>query len=354
MKIIYLLIGFIVMSLNVVCGQSKNERWDIQRAQEWQKKTGWIAGCNFAPSNAINQLEMWQEDTFDPVTIDHELGMAEELGFNAMRVFLHHLVWKNDPDGFKKRIDEYLKISSRHKIATILVFFDDCWNPSPKIGKQPEPKLGIHNSGWMQDPGQEASSDTTVFPELEKYVKDILTHFATDERIILWDLYNEPGNSDKGDKSLPLLKKVFQWSREVTINQPVSVGYWKAELVKNNEFQLENSDIITYHNYGDSIEHKKLIDNLKTQNRPLVCTEYMARKAKSTFQTILPLLKDEKVGAINWGFVSGKTNTIYAWDDKTHTDGSEPELWFHDIYRKDGTPFDKKEVEFIKETIKGK
>lgn len=354
MNRLFLSFCLVVILLNLVYSQPKNNRWDIQRAKEWQAKYGWFAGSNFIPSTAINQLEMWQSETFDPVTIDHELGMAENLGFNAMRVFLHHLVWKNDPEGFKNRMDEYLKISTAHKIYTIFVFFDDCWNPSPKIGKQPEPKPGIHNSGWMQDPGQKESSDTTLFPELEKYVKDILSRFASDERIVLWDLYNEPANSGKDETSLPLLKKVFQWAREVNINQPVSAGYWHQKLTKYNEFQLENSDIISYHNYGDSLNHKKLIDTLKTLGRPIVCTEYMARKRESTFKTILPLLKRDTICAINWGFVSGKTNTIYAWDDKTHTDGSEPELWFHDIYRKNGTPFDGKEIEFLKKILKEK
>jgi len=229
----------------------------------------------------------------------------------------------------------------------MFVFFDDCWNKEPKTGKQPEPKPGIHNSGWMQDPGQPASEEAANFPALEKYVKDVLKRFAADKRILLWDLYNEPGNSGKGDKSLPLLKSIFKWARAVNPSQPVSAGVWSWNLETLNQYQIANSDVITYHDYSPEADHLKTVQFLKMIGRPLICTEYMARPRNSLFSTVLPMLKKENVGAINWGFVSGKTNTIYAWDTPI-PDGSEPKLWFHDIFRKDGSPYKSEETELIK------
>src|SRR5215213_1552890 len=187
---------------------SPGKVWSAEKATAWYKEHKWITGANFLPSTAINQLEMWQAETFDPTTIDRELGWAEEIGFNTMRVFLHSVAWKQDPGGFKKRIDQFLSIADKHHIQAMFVFFDDCWNKVPKAGKQPDPRPGVHNSGWVQDPGQPASNDTTLYPELQKYVKDIMMAFRTDKRILLWDLYNEPGNSGKRDSSLPLLKKI--------------------------------------------------------------------------------------------------------------------------------------------------
>ncbi|WPU92123.1 cellulase family glycosylhydrolase [Mucilaginibacter sabulilitoris] len=328
--------------------------WPTQKAQTWYAQHQWLVGADFIPSTAINQLEMWQADTFDPKTIDKELGYAQGIGMNVMRVFLHHLAWQQDPEGFKKRMDQYLTISSKHGIETMFVFFDDCWNKEAKIGKQPEPKPGIHNSGWMQDPGQPASENPANFPALEKYVKDVLKHFSADKRILLWDLYNEPGNSGKGDKSLPLLKNVFKWAREVNPTQPVSAGVWSWKLETLNAYQVANSDVITYHDYTTEPEHLKTVQFLKMMGRPLICTEYMARPRNSLFSTVLPMLKKENVGAINWGFVSGKTNTIYAWDTPM-PDGSEPKLWFHDIFHKDGTPYKPEETELIKSlTNRGK
>lgn len=321
--------------------------WTTEQAREWEQENGWLRGANFIPSTAINQLEMWQAETFDPETIDRELGWAAGIGMNCMRVYLHHGAWEADKDGFKDRMEKYLDIAADHQIKTIFVFFDDCWNDSWQPGKQPDPKPGVHNSGWVQDPGIMIFEDSTLIEKLEIYVKDVMHHFQSHKGIVLWDLYNEPGNSAYEGKSMNLLRKVFDWAWEVRPDQPLTAGIWNPGLVNFNDFQLKVSDIISYHNYVDPDNHQNTIDTLKKYDRPLVCTEYMARTRNSTFQNTMPILKKENVGAINWGLVAGKTNTIYAWDD-ARPDGSEPELWFHDVFRKDGTPYRQEEVELIK------
>ncbi|HPM32548.1 MAG TPA: glycoside hydrolase family 2 TIM barrel-domain containing protein [Chryseolinea sp.] len=323
------------------------EVWTKEQAIDWYKDKGWLRGCDFIPSSAINQLEMWQAETFDTTTINRELGWAESIGMNSMRVYLHHLAWEFDSVGFKNRVDQYLTIADKHHIITLFVLFDDCWVPTYKAGKQPDPKPGIHNSGWVRDPGDKIHEDSTLVGVLERYTKDVLTHFANDKRIILWDLYNEPGNSGYGNKSMPLLKKAFQWGREVNPSQPLSAGVWAKDLVDLNNYQLANSDVTTYHNYSDEVEHKKWIDSLRSYGRPLICTEYMARTRGSRFENIMPMLKAENIGAYNWGLVAGKTNTMYAWDTPM-PDGKEPKIWFHDIFRKDGTVYSKEEVILIK------
>ena len=338
--------AYLLLSATGLYAQNK---WTPDKANQWYQKQGWLRGSNFQPSTAINQLEMFQAATFDPQTIDRELGWAEGLGLNAMRVYLHHFAWTSEKAGFKNRLGQYLQIANKHGIKTILVFFDDCWNDEYRAGKQPDPKPGVHNSGWVRDPGTMILNHPDSLGMLEAYVKDVMTTFKDDERILLWDLYNEPGNSGYFSKSLPLLKNVFTWARAVNPSQPVSVGLWNWDdkFTELNQFQLENSDVVTYHDYVYIDRHKKRIDELRTHNRPLICTEYMARRNGSLFQTIMPLLKAENVGAINWGFVSGKTNTIFAWDTPL-PNGREPELWFHDIFRKDGTPFSEDEVRRIK------
>ncbi|HEY9533696.1 MAG TPA: 1,4-beta-xylanase [Mucilaginibacter sp.] len=340
-----------VLSAVTVNAQSKSavkeKIWSAAKANQWYSQHRWIAGANFIPSNAINQLEMWQADTFDPKTIDRELGYAEGIGFNAMRVFLHSVAYTEDPKGFKSRVSQYLAIANKHHIQTIFVFFDDCWNNDPKPGKQPAVKVGIHNSGWMQDPGVPALKNPKEMGILEHYVKDVLTTFAHDKRILLWDLFNEPGNSGKKNSSMPLLVNVFNWAHAVRPDQPVSAGLWNWTFEKLNAYQALNSDVITYHNYDEEAAHLKVVQLLKTHGKPLICTEYMARPRNSTFGTVMPMLKKENVGAINWGFVSGKTNTIYAWDTPM-PNGEEPKLWFHDIFRKDGTPYKTDEVELIR------
>lgn len=328
---------------------AQGQRWSTEKANAWYKTQPWMSGANFAPSTAINQLEMWQAATFDPTTIDRELGWAEGIGFNTMRVFLHSLAWQQDPKGFKQRLDTYLGIADKHHIKTILVFFDDCWNKIPQPGPQPAPKTGIHNSGWMQDPGDVISRDSSKFIALKPYVQDVLRSFSKDQRILLWDLFNEPGNSDKLNTSLPLVRNVFAWAREVNPTQPLSVGLWNWDFEALNKFQALNSDVVTYHCYDEVPSHQRIIELLETHGRPLICTEYMARPRNSRFATIMPLLKKQNVGAINWGLVDGKTNTKYQWDVPI-ADGSEPVEWFHEVFRRDGTPYRQDETELIKKT----
>jgi len=359
MKKTFYLICLILLSILASCNGSgkksetpsreAREIWSSEQAQAWYSEQDWLRGANFTPSTAINQLEMWQEESFDPETIDRELGYAERIGFNSMRVYLHHLAWQTDPEGFKKRMKQYLDIADQRGISTMFVFFDDCWNATYQSGPQPDPKPGVHNSGWVRDPGDLIHEEPELTGLLEQYVKDILSTFADDRRIVLWDLYNEPGNSGYGNKSMPLLEKVFEWGREVNPSQPLSAGVWSWRLEELSRFQLENSDVITYHNYGDPENHRAMIDTLRTlTSRPLICTEYMARTQNSLFGNIMPMLKEHQIGAYNWGLVSGKTNTIYAWNTPI-SDGSEPELWFHDIFRNDGTPYKQEEIDQIKQ-----
>jgi len=346
---VVILLGVLIVS---ACAQGAGtekadpaaDRWSREKANAWYAKQPWLVGCNFIPSTAINQLEMWQADTFDLKTIDKELGWAAGLGFNTVRVYLHDLAWQADPEGFKKRIDQYLGAADKHGIRTLLVIFDDCWNDHPKIGKQPDPIPGVHNSGWAQSPGSKGVGDPKTWPRLEKYVADIVGTFGRDERVLMWDLYNEPGNSKRREKSLPLLKAVFRWARAAKPAQPVTVGVWFA-CKPLTDFQLAASDVITFHNYSNAKSLAAQIQKLKALGRPLICTEYMRRSA-SRFQTHLPIFQREKVGCYNWGLVNGKTQTIFPWGSKKGA--PEPKSWFHDILRKDGSPYIPEEVALIR------
>ncbi len=331
----------------MTCSLAQNQ-WTAQQANTWYAKQPWLVGCNFIPSTAINELEMWQAETFDAKTISKELGWAQNLGFNIVRVYLHNLLWENDRAGFLLRINDFLKIADQHSIKVIFVLFDDCWLPNPKTGKQPNPVPGVHNSGWLRAPGPALVANPDKWEFLELYTKDLLIQYKDDKRILMWDLYNEPGNSEMTDISYPFMETVFQWAQSVHPSQPFTCALWNADekFKRYNEFQLKNSDVITFHNYSEPKNMEKEILRLQKLGRPVICSEYMARTNNSTFEKNLPILKKYKVGAINWGLVSGKTNTIYPWDSKEGT--PEPKIWFHDIFRKDGSPFDEKEVALIK------
>jgi len=318
-----------------------NAQWSTMEATQWARQQPWLIGCNFVPSTAVNQLEMWQEDTFDPETIDRELGWAAAAGFNCVRVYLHDLLWLHDRDGLFARIQDFLKLSAGHGISVLLVLFDDCWNEPSSVGAQPEPRPGVHNSRWLQSPGFGIVNDPSQWVRLEAYTRDVIGNLATDNRIVAWDVYNEPGANTQGARSVPLLKEVFRWARESKAMQPLTSGVWNGDA-EIRAAQLGLSDVVTFHNYEDPTRLTAQIADLKKEERPVLCTEWLNRIQGSTVRDNLPVFFDEQVGCISWGLVSGKTNTIYAWNSKPGD--PEPAVWFHDLFRRDGTPFDTEEL----------
>ena len=343
------------------------QRWSEEKANAWYQQQPWLVGANYIPATAINELEMWQAATFDPKQIDKELGWAEGLGMNTMRVFLHDLLWQQDAAGFKQRLDQFLTIAAKHHIRPMLVLFDSCWDPMPKLGPQPAPMQGVHNSGWVQSPGAKALEDSSQVPRLKSYVVGVVGAFANDSRILAWDVWNEPGGVQYGyyEQQEPkskvelvkaLLPQAFAWARAANPTQPLTSGLWEGKWTDKSgptameEIQLKNSDIITFHNYSWPDDFERRVVWLEKQHRPIICTEYMARSAGSTFDGVLPIAKKHHVGAINWGLVNGKTQTNFPWESWDHPYVlDQPPVWFHDVFKADGTPYREHEVELIRQ-----
>lgn len=347
-------------------------RWSKEQANAWYAKQPWLVGANYLPSNAINQLEMFQAETFSPELIDRELGYAKKLGFNSLRVFLHDLLWQQDREGFIKRCDQFLTIADKHDIKIMFVLFDSCWHPLPKLGKQPDPLPHTHNSGWVQSPGIEVLKNPEAFPHVKEYVVGIVSRFANDPRVVVWDVWNEPDNFDGGaakrvglePKNKPelvnkMLPTAFEWARSAKPSQPLTSGVW---LDSENINKLDNckriqqsySDVISFHCYGDPASLERCMKNLSHYGRPLLCTEYMARPNGSFFEPHLGMMKQTKTAAYCWGFINGKSQTIYPWDSWTKTYDAPPPVWFHDILQPDGTPFKQAEVDYIRKTTGAK
>jgi hypothetical protein len=367
LQAVFMAAPLIAIGLRTTVVGAQTARWPEEKARAWYEQQPWLIGSNYVPKSAINQLEMWQEATFDPVEIDTELAWAESLGMNTMRVFLHDLLWQQDPTGFQRRIDQFLTIASRHHIRPLFVLFDSCWDPLPHSGPQHPPIPGIHNSGWVQSPGAKALADPNQYPRLKAYVQGVVAAFAKDDRVLLWDLWNEPGADnaanypkeeapDKTALVTALLPQVFEWAREAKPRQPLTSGVWAvdtspdgANLGELQRIQLHESDIISFHNYSWPEFFKRQVTWLKKYNRPVICSEYMARSVGSTFDTVLPIAKEERVGAINWGFVAGKTQTYLPWESWQHPYIlDQPPVWFHEVLRPDGTPYRQAEVDLIR------
>jgi len=347
---------------------AQSVRWTEQRTKDWYAREPWLVGSNYIPATAINELEMWQADTFDPQRIDLELGWAQSIGLNTMRVFLHDLLWQQDPAGFRKRIDVFLAIAAKHRIRIIFVLFDSCWDPNPHLGPQRSPRPGVHNSGWVQSPGAAVLSDPKQYPRLQDYVSGVVAAFSKDPRVLAWDVWNEPSNTNdpayasqepprKKELVVALLPQVFAWAREAGPSQPLTSGLWEGadwsspqKLDAIARLQLEQSDVLSFHNYDAPAEFRKRVASLQVYGRPILCTEFMARPRGSTFAAILPIAKENKVAAINWGLVAGKTQTWLPWDSWTNPYVTrQPNEWFHEIFRTDGQPYRQSEVDFIRQ-----
>ena len=364
--------SFFVLFFLMVCtlggnAYAQDHRWSEQKANDWYKQQPWLVGANYIPKTAINQLEMWQADTFDPKEIDLELGWAENIGMNTMRVFLHDLLWQQDQAGFEKRVDSFLTIAAKHHIKPLLVLFDSCWDPYPKLGPQHPPIPGVHNSGWVQSPGANGLTDQAQYERLHAYTTGIVKAFANDERILGWDVWNEPNNTNvpayskqepknKVELVNALLPQVFAWAREAHPVQPLTSGVWDGDwssvekMSATGRIQIQESDVITFHNYGWPEDFEAHVKLLQQYHRPLICTEYMARGAGSTFDTVLPIAKKYNVAAINWGLVVGKTQTNMPWDSWVRPYTLEqPTVWFHEVFYGDGKPYRQREVELIRE-----
>jgi len=342
-------------------------RWTVAQANSWYDKQPWLVGSNYNPASAINQLEMWQADTFDPEGIDRELGWAAKLGMNTMRVYLHNLLWEQDAPGFKQRLTQFLEISAKHKIRPMFVLFDSCWDPEPKAGPQHPPIPGVHNSGWVQAPGRARLEDAAQYPKLRAYVEDIVGTFGKDDRILAWDIWNEPDNEGGGnyprhkDKQKYvelLLTQAFDSARAKKPRQPLTSGLWIGDdwsyekLNAIQKIQIDRSDVISFHDYSWPESFERRVKQLQKYGRPILATEYMARGNGSTFDGTLPLGKKYNVAMYNWGFVDGKTQTRLPWDSwkKPYT-MDEPTIWFHEVLRADGSPYRQAEADLIKRLI---
>ena len=343
------------------------DRMTAAQASAWYARQPWLVGSNYTPATAVNELEFWQAETFDPKTIAAELALAESIHMNTMRVFLHNMLWEQDRAGFKKRIATFLEIAHRHHIKPLFVLFDSCWDPDPKLGPQRPPIPGVHNSGWVQAPGAARLADASQYGKLEAYVKDIVGSFAKDDRILGWDVWNEPDNGGGGGgayRETPnktalvatLLPQVFAWARAADPTQPLTSGVWtgddwtpSAALNAVERAQLGQSDIISFHDYSWPETFEARVKQLVPYGRPILCTEYMARGNGSTFDNTLPIGKKYNVGMINWGFVDGKTQTRLPWDSwqKPYV-LAEPVIWFHEVFRANHTPYRLREVQIIK------
>jgi FecR protein len=327
---------------------SDGGRWDKQRIWSWYESIGTVKGVNYVPRTAVNSVEMWMGDSFDPETIDEELNWAQDVGYTCIRVQLQVEVWQQDSEGFIDRVGELLKIAQHNGLRVTLVLFDDmniAGEPPRPVVPQPEPLPGVHNGRWVPSPSAQAVTDRSQWPELEKYVKDVMGEFKRDSRVLYWDLYNTAGNNGLKEETLPLMDQTFNWARSMDASQPLAVAPWREFNSAMAARKLERSDLVTFQSFDnvESIEARLLM--LQRYQRPIICSDWLMRQVGNDFDPVLPLFSLYQVGWFNQGLVKGKTQMqLQQHQFRSETD---PDLWQQDVLHEDGTPYNRKEVELI-------
>jgi len=324
-------------------------KWSVEKAKEWQQKTGWLFGFNCVTSTAVNSTEMWQVSTYDRESLKRELALAAETGFNTCRVFLQYLVWANEGDGFLNTFADFCNIAESAGLSVMPILFDDCnfAQKEPYLGVQDAPRPGVSNSGWTPCPGSTIANDPSKEESLCEYVKSIVSTFKGSKQIVVWDMYNEPGNNGKGIDSMSLMEKAFTWAREAKPVQPLTVAVWNP--ADYNFAICDHVDIVSFHDYQPVDKTQELVARLQEYNRPILCTEWLNRPGGNDFENHLPMFGREIMGAYHWGLILGKTQTNLHGSTIFGEPDPNPIIWQHDLYHPDWKPYNKAEIDFIKQ-----
>lgn len=350
-------------------------RWSEERIWQWYNKMPWLRGCNYMSADCANRVDQWQALGFEErlETTRRELKLMQDTGFNTIRVILEYVVWRDEHDGFMERFERYLSACAEHGVYCMVVLANDCMAPKSPDWKKPE--IGPQHYDWGYHGGKKASqhslhnaiSDHFWLDEEDtredyfRMVEEIVTKYKDDPRICIWDLYNEPGFGKRWERTMPILKRMFETVRAIDPIQPLTActhsvkGDESIPLCETEQYAIDNSDIITYHCYKEYTEHIKIIKRLKKLGRPLICTEWLGRVTGNDVFRNFPLFYLENIGCYCWGFVAGLYQTYEPWESswtryytgiRTDYDFTK---WFHDLYRPNHRPYDPREIELIQE-----
>ena len=350
-------------------------RWSCERAWAWYNARPWLRGCNYMSADCANRIDQWQSHGWEERfrTTEEELKLMQQTGFNTVRLIVEYAVWKEEHDFFLAHFDRYLDLCAKYGISCMITLANDCMPPKGEGWCMPY--LGEQKYDWGYHGGRKRSQHSLLHTgpaphyylddaeSREDYfamVRELVTLHKNDERICIWDVYNEPGHSRRAGLALPLLKRMFEEVRACDPSQPLTAGVWHFEftddaiLVNDVErYALENSDLISYHFYRDYERHVRLIKWLKEQGRPILNTEWLGRCLHNDIFSLIPLFYLEKIGCYNWGFVAGKYQTYEPWEGtwQRYANGTETDVdftkWFHDLYRPNLRPYDPKEIDLI-------
>ena len=349
-------------------------RWTPEEAWQWWDARPWIMGINYVPS-CTPGLSIWQPDTREDAlkVVRPELDLLQELGFNSVRMFIGMNWWVLDGDAHLDFLDEFLDELKKRGIGMMPVIGNDCVNfgrpKDPTIRRPVGPQkfdLGYH-SGHANSPftGEKEEVGWTYWDEEEYrglcigYLEAMFRRFGQDPRIDIWDIWNEPGNSNRHGLSIPYLKQSFEIARSYDPIAPLTAGCWRyppnygidmrQQLEEIERVAIDLSDIVSFHQYSNFRDVQATVAMLEREKRPMANTEWLHRIFDNFVQDNLPLYFEKKIASYHWGLVAGNSQHYLPWEDIRGRKELDYTRWQHDIFRHDGkTPYDPEEIALFK------
>jgi hypothetical protein len=339
----------------------RSARWDERRAFQYMQRFGEVKGCNYVPSDGSSILHSPNKEL-----IRREIGWARNVvGLNSVRVWVDLADYQINEEQVLTNFESFLGTCDANQIKVLPVlslqsFLDPEYDSKAAGASGPllDFHPSVHGGGWRYSnrlgwpccepegniPSKTMAAWVKTKPAAEHFIRSLLSRYAKDDRVLLWDLYNEAPKAAR-----PLVETIFQWAREVNPSQPLSVCWQGHDL----------SDVITFHTYarpGFETANRNSpgwdflteLDWARAWGRPMLCTEWLARPFGNTIEAILPFYERYHIGWYVWGLCAvGPAQYQFPWDWPMGS--PPPEKWFHCLLYPDGTPYSAEEILMIRD-----
>jgi len=328
---------------------------DVYRANPKPPTDGRI-GSNYTPAYAVNQVQFWHD--FRPAVVEKELAAARKyFGISTLRVYLHDINFFEEKPVFLANLETFLTLCAKHGIQPGFVFFDGCHrHEGIFLDKPTEPVSGFHNGRWAQSP-QARDIEPDNLEKFKPYVQEIIRAHRTDDRVLFWEIHNEP---PPGDEYRDRLKRAgYAWAKEVEPTQPVL----NCEKGPRGWGDCMATDIVDAHVYSHAHGPLRDLSDINPA-KGTVFTEAGARWKASRrnfggpIDMVYWLGGRRKEGKstpgmyLCWELMVGNSNCRWHWIDKPGA--AEPEIPWCGLLWPDATPVSLAEAEAIRRYTTGK
>ncbi len=323
-----------------------HQRWSKEKVQAYIDQFGVIKACNYVPAYCYNYMQMWYD--YREKTIKKEVAFAKDCDLNSFRIFLPLFAFQDGGkwDMVKKNLRHFMDLCRDMEISIMLSFQPNYMkvDKGEEEGPYVDFKPGRHMNHWYYPNADfdQMHKKTQVLDVVYSFMEDIMDEYYEDTNIVAWDLWNETWPEDR-----ECLELIFSKAREINPMQPLT-ACWEA---------FDISDVISFHNYvrpggrdrygqKGSLDFMEELERALSFQRPVLCTECLARSEGNTFESFLPFFSKHRIGFYFWGLCAGAAQYHFPWD---WPEGSpEPKEWFHCILYPDGLPYREEEIRLLK------